>query len=82
MNGISEFEIEDEPYRFDMFDYTEKSIFMTYYHGGNTYPAGGTRQIGNGKLVYIMPGHNIKSFEDVAYRKIILRSSLWTLSLN
>lgn len=79
MNGISEFEIEDEPYRFEMVDYAEKSIFMIYYHEGKAYPAGWTRQIGNGKLVYIMPGHNIKSFKNETYRKIILRSGLWTL---
>ncbi|MGD0330406.1 MAG: ThuA domain-containing protein [Nitrososphaeria archaeon] len=78
MNGISEFEIEDEPYHYEMFDYAEKSIFMIYYHEGNTYPAGWTRQIGNGKLVYIMPGHDIKSFKNDTYRKIILRSALWT----
>jgi type 1 glutamine amidotransferase len=82
MDGISEFEIEDEPYRFEMFNNSEKSIFMIYYHEGKTYPAGWTRQIGKGKLVYIMAGHDTKSFENVAYRKIILRSGLWTLSLD
>ena len=79
MQGIKEFTIDDEPYRYDFNGIKEKEILFQYMHEGNIYPAAWTRVIGNGRLVYLMPGHNIDSFRNEAYSKIILRSGKWLL---
>jgi len=81
MEGINDFTIEDEPYRYDFNGFKEKEILFQYQHEGNIYPAAWTRVIGKGRLVYLMPGHNIASFKNETYRKIILRSSMWSVNL-
>lgn len=79
MDGIKEFTIEDEPYRYDFNGFKEKEILFQYKHEGNMYPAAWVRGIGIGRLVYLMPGHNIDSFRNETYSKIILRSGKWAV---
>jgi type 1 glutamine amidotransferase len=77
IEDIENFGIEDEPYRFEFDLSVEKSVFMEYLHEGKKYPAGWTREVGLGRLVYLMPGHNVESFNNEVYRQIILKSGLW-----
>ena len=79
MEDIKDFTIDDEPYRYDINDFKEKEIIFQYIHEGNIYPAAWTKAIGKGRLVYLMPGHNIDSFRNETYGKVILRSGEWAL---
>ena len=79
MQDIDEFTIDDEPYRYDFNGFKEKEILFEYMHEGNIYPAAWTRVINKGRLVYLMPGHNVDSFRNKIYGKIILRSGKWAL---
>ena len=79
MQDIDEFTIDDEPYRYDFNGFKEKEILFEYIHEGNIYPAAWTRVINKGRLVYLMPGHNVDSFRNKIYGKIILRSVKWAL---
>jgi uncharacterized protein len=77
LEGISDFEIEDEPYRYDFNNFSEKTVLIEYKQDGVVYPAGWAIQYGLGRIVYLMPGHDTVSFKNEMYRKLILRSGMW-----
>ena len=77
--GIDEFIIPEEPYRYELKEDDNKLIILDYTHEGQIYPAAWCKFIGKGKLVYLMPGHNLASFKNENYRKIIYQSGKWLL---
>jgi type 1 glutamine amidotransferase len=79
MNGIKAFYLEDEPYRYEFCIDPQIDIFLEYIHEGNAYPAGWTKYLIKGKLVYLMPGHNVASFKNPSYRELVFNSALWVL---
>lgn len=81
LEGIEDFEIEDEPYRFEFCGLKDSEIIMEYEHEGSTFPAGWMRKLGAGRMVYLMPGHNLNSFKNQAYRQLISRSADYLLRL-
>jgi len=75
--GINDFVIFDEPYRFDLTSHTPRHVFLEYEMDGLRYPAGWTVDFCLGKIVYLMPGHTADSFRNNAYRQLILNSYKW-----
>jgi len=75
--GIDEFVIFDEPYRFEFTSHTPRKVFLEYEMDGEYYPAGWTVDFCLGKIVYLMPGHTAESFRNESYRRLILNSYKW-----
>jgi len=71
INTFESFDMDEEPYRFEFAAFTEKNIFMEYELDGVRYPAGWNVSYGKGKVVYLSPGHDIGTFENIRYQKII-----------
>ena len=80
--GIEEFIIPEEPYRYEFKQEDSKLVILEYIHEGKVYPAAWCKLIGKGRLVYLMPGHNVASFKNESYRKIISQSGKWLLEKN
>ena len=81
MEGIEPFIIEDEPYRFDMNPLLSMTILAEYEHEGKKWPAAWAHEYGLGRIVYLMPGHQLSAFEVQPYRELILRGGLWAAKL-
>jgi uncharacterized protein len=81
MEGIENFDVEDEPYRYDFNSFSEKTILAEYKYEGVVYPAAWAIEYGLGRVVYLMPGHDTASFISEMYRKLILRSGMWAVKL-
>lgn len=81
LEGIDDFEIEDEPYRYDFNNFSEKTVLVEYNQDGVVYPAGWAIQYGMGRIVYLMPGHDTASFKNETYRKLVLRSGMWAAKM-
>ncbi|MCL6590384.1 MAG: ThuA domain-containing protein [Firmicutes bacterium] len=81
MRGVSGFSAPDEPYQFEMDPFTEKEILFEYSLAGTKYPAAWAHNFGLGRVVYLMPGHDVNPFLNPTYREIIKRSGLWALKL-
>lgn len=79
MNDIPVFEMEEEPYRFEFSNFTKRDVFLKYIHEGKEYDAGWAIKFGLGKVAYLMPGHDKKSFQNPVYRQIILNSAKWLI---
>lgn len=75
--GIEDFELDEEPYRFEFDPFTEKSVLLEYEAEGERYPAAWCHTYGQGRVVYLMPGHHEPSFRHPAFRELILRAATW-----
>lgn len=81
MKGIEDFIIDDEPYRFDMYPHYQTTILAEYEHEGKKWPAAWAHEFGLGRVVYLMPGHQLSAFHVQPYRDLILRGGLWSAKL-
>jgi hypothetical protein len=69
------FELEDEPYIFEFDNFSAKNVFLYYRNSDNqVFPAGWITSFGPAKVIYLMPGHSRKSFENKSYQNILLQS--------
>jgi uncharacterized protein len=77
LNGFEPFSVEDEPYQFEFDPFTEKTILFEYSYENQRWPAAWAHEYGLGRIVYLMPGHTVASFQDPVYQKIIRNSAKW-----
>ncbi|RED64895.1 ThuA domain-containing protein [Cohnella lupini] len=77
MDRVEPFAVDDEPYRFEFDPFVQKTILAEYDHDGEKWPAAWTHEFGLGRIVYLMPGHQLSAFKVEAYRKLILNAGLW-----
>lgn|SRR5690625_2155525 len=77
VNELDDFIIDDEPYLFEMDSHLDTTILAYYEHDGEMKPAAWAHSFGLGRVVYLMPGHQLSSFHVEEYRELILRSGLW-----
>ncbi|HXL01801.1 MAG TPA: ThuA domain-containing protein [Candidatus Atribacteria bacterium] len=78
--GINVFEIEDEPYLFEFDNFSERELFLHYKNSNKEiFPAGWITYFGPAKIIYLMPGHSCKSFENKIYQQLLLQSIRFTI---
>ena len=78
--GVEKFEMKEEPYRFEFDTFSDKIIILEYSYEDKFWPAVWAHQYGMGKVVYLMPGHNLEAFKNESYRQIIHQSAHWLIS--
>lgn len=81
MRGIEPFVIDDEPYRFEFSPLLQTTVLAEYEHDGQRWPAAWAHEYGLGRIVYLMPGHQVASFQVEAYRRLILNGGMWAAGL-
>ena len=79
MDGIKSFSVLEEPYMFEMDNFTDTSILLEYESEGRKWPAAWAHVYGMGRVVYLSPGHNAETFLDPMYRNLIVRSAAWAV---
>ncbi|MDO7906451.1 ThuA domain-containing protein [Paenibacillus sp. JX-17] len=77
MEGIEAFTLEEEPYRFEFELFGERTILMEYRDEEGTFPAAWAQSYGLGRVVYLMPGHHVASFQHPAVRRLLLQAARW-----
>jgi len=77
LEGIESFTVKEEPYQFVMDNLAQTSLLLEYESEGRQWPAAWAHGYGSGRVVYLSPGHNIETFHNPAYRRLIHRSGLW-----
>ncbi|MDR6553728.1 ThuA domain-containing protein [Paenibacillus qinlingensis] len=77
LNGLESFEMDEEPYRFELDPFAPIELLLTYTHEGKQWPAAWTRAYGLGRVVYLMPGHHPPSFQSETYGKWIRSAGYW-----
>ena len=79
--GIKSFSVMEEPYQFELDNFTEKTMLLEYESEGKQWPAAWAHQYGLGKVVYLSPGHCVETFKDPMFRELIRRSALWAAGM-
>lgn len=82
MQGVNSFIVEDEPYRFVFSPLLQTTVLAEYEHEGKKWPAAWAHEFGRGRIVYLMPGHQLSAFMVEGYRRLILNSGLWAARMN
>lgn len=77
LEGVDAFQLDEEPYQFELEPFADREIFLTYEFEGKRHPAGWEHRYGLGKVVYLQPGHHAPSFKPAAYRRLVLNSARW-----
>lgn len=81
MDRVEPFIVEDEPYRFEFNPHVQTKILAEYEHEGERWPAAWTHEFGLGRVVYLMPGHQLSAFKVEGYRRLILNAGLWAAKM-
>ncbi len=75
--GVCDFTIRDEHYCLNM-SCEDADIFMTSWsEKGGTQPAGYTRNIGEGRMCVLTPGHTLDVWENDLFRKLMNNAIEW-----
>ncbi|MFC4597657.1 ThuA domain-containing protein [Cohnella hongkongensis] len=77
MDRVEPFTVEDEPYRFEFNPHIRTTILAEYEHDGSYWPAAWTHEFGLGRVVYLMPGHQLSTFKNEGYRQLMVNAGLW-----
>lgn len=76
--GCEDFMLLEEPYQFEL-SVDEKELLLTYFYRNREYPAGWSKTVGKGRLVFLTPGHTKETFACAQYRQLIRRSMDWCM---
>ncbi|MBW7989508.1 MAG: DUF1080 domain-containing protein [Planctomycetes bacterium] len=75
--GINDFQIHDEGYKYLSFEKNNHVLFTTD-HPDSDQTIGWVRNVGKAKICGIMLGHDHYAFENPNFRKLIARAIRWT----
>jgi type 1 glutamine amidotransferase len=73
--GIPVFTVRDELYIHEF--QSGNDVHFTAKHEGQDIPAVWTRQYGNGRVCYTVPGHTTASMRNRTYQKVLQRGLTW-----
>ncbi|WP_308639432.1 ThuA domain-containing protein [Paenibacillus silvisoli] len=76
-SGIEPFSLEEEPYQFEFYPDASIDVLLEYSLGDRRIPAAWTATRGQGRIVYLMPGHHMPSFLHPSSRRLIQNSAQW-----
>ncbi len=79
MRGIDSFNMEEEPYFFEMCNFSINEILLEYEYEGKKYPAAWITTFGQGRVIYLYPGHDVRTFNHPDMRKLLYQSACWAV---
>jgi uncharacterized protein len=77
LEGVEDFEMTEELYTFDIDNFSNHEILLYASNLELTMPAAWVKNFGEGKVVYLAPGHDAKSFDNTSFRKLIVNSAMY-----
>ena len=77
LKDFEPFTMGEEPYLFEMDTLADMQMLLEYRLDGQRFPAAWARNYGLGRMVYLAPGHDNRSFEVPSFQKLITRSAQW-----
>jgi type 1 glutamine amidotransferase len=79
LEGIEDFEMDEELYTFEFDNFSEHEVILEATNGDITFPAVWEKKFGDGKVIYLAQGHDKKSFDNEALRRLLRNSALYIL---
>ncbi len=75
--GVKEFMEVEEPY-FMALDATDADVFLYAHSEHGKQPAGWLRTVGAGRVGVLTPGHNVGTWLNPEFQKLLLKTLCWT----
>lgn len=76
--GIADFELFDEYYEFELADDDVQVLARRHRADGVEIPVMYAREAGEGRVVYLALGHDLRSWGEPPVRELVRRALLWT----
>lgn len=76
--GIDDFELFDEYYEFELADDDVQVLARRHRADGAEIPVMYARQVGDGRVVYLALGHDLRSWAEPPVRELVRRALQWT----
>jgi type 1 glutamine amidotransferase len=81
MEGLHDFEIEDELYTYPrVFDVIDPLLTADWQ--GDEHPMLWVRKYGDGRVCYCALGHDLKSFQNPSFGEILRHSAMWVCGVD
>ncbi len=74
--GITDFEIDDEPYEIELFD-PSAQILATRVTQDGAHPSLYIREQGRGRICYLALGHDMRAWGHPSFRKLLVQAVSW-----
>ncbi len=76
--GINDFSLNEELYMFNFFEFDTFTVLMeSISEDGTSSPALWIKDTGKGRIAYLAPGHDIKTFENENIQTLIRNAADW-----
>ncbi|MFJ8062759.1 ThuA domain-containing protein [Streptomyces sp. NPDC096142] len=75
--GVTDFELFDEYYEFELADDDVKVLAQRHRADGEVIPVLYAREFGAGRVVYLALGHDMRSWGEPAVRTLVRQALLW-----
>ncbi len=77
VEGISSFDLREEPYRYDFEQSFSGAVLLHYHDDEGTWVAGWSRAVGSGRIICLQPGHVPEVFQNEHYQTVLIQSGRW-----
>lgn len=75
--GITDFELFDEYYEFEFADDDHQILAQRRRADGEIIPVLYTREVGEGRVVYLALGHDFRAWGEPSFQKLVRQSLAW-----
>jgi hypothetical protein len=75
--GVSDFELFDEYYEFELADEKVSVVAQRHRADGAVIPVMYTREVGQGRVVYLALGHDMRAWGEPSFRALVRQSLTW-----
>ena len=81
VEGVEDFELFDEYYEFELADDDVTVFAQRQRADGVVIPVGYAREVGDGRVVYLALGHDMRAWGEPAFRTLVRQALQWTAGL-
>jgi len=79
--GITKFRMQDALEEADFHPLSNAETLMFATQKGNVFPTAWCMEFGLGRIVTLLPGHSIETFDSAPFNKLVLQSMEWAVGL-
>ncbi|MCU1524419.1 MAG: glycosyl hydrolase [Microbacteriaceae bacterium] len=75
--GVTDFELFDEYYEFELADDDIQVLAQRHRADGEIIPVLYTREVGEGRVVYLALGHDFRSWGEPSFQRLVRQAMAW-----
>jgi uncharacterized protein len=81
-DGVTDFELFDEYYEFELADDKIEVVAQRHRGDGAVIPVMYAREVGAGRVVYLSLGHDMRAWGEPSFRRLVRQALAWAAGLD